>query len=196
MYKIDFLIYTVSMKIPEMRTRTYFLLAAFFILLPKVLGNYQGETGRLLVAAPASDEIFHETVVYVERHSPGSALGFIINVPLRAADLDFEIPAEWKDIPLYNGGPVGTPKETVFYMYGKEQGHLTFSQTEKGKPDGIMLGYAGWGAMQLNYEIVRDRWGVIDYDPALVFGTDPGLVWDLARRRVMSKEFDRGRKVL
>lgn len=183
-------------KLSELRTSTLFLLAAFFILLPKVVINYQGATGRLMVAEPHVGQVFRETVLYVEHHTLGSATAFIVNMPLKPEELNFEPPAEWQGIPLYYGGPVGYPN-VVFYMYREGQDRLVFSGSKReNPPDGIMLGYAGWTVMQLNYEIARGHWSVIDHDPALVFDSEPSLVWDKARRRVMEKTPVRERKIL
>ena len=183
-------------KLSELRTSTLFLLAAFFILLPKVVINYHGATDRLLVAEPHVGKPFRETVLYVEHHTLGNALGFIINMPLKPEELEVAPPAEWQGIPLYYGGPVGYPGEAVFYMYREGANRLSFTREKRGVPDGIVLGYAGWTVMQLNYEIARGHWGVIDYDPVLVFNAESGLVWDKARRRVVEKAPALERKIL
>ena len=44
----------------------------------------------------------------------------------------------------------------------------------------LALGYAGWGAGQLEAEIERKDWFITPEDPALVFDEDSGKVWDRA----------------
>ncbi|HEV8678252.1 MAG TPA: YqgE/AlgH family protein, partial [Stellaceae bacterium] len=45
------------------------------------------------------------------------------------------------------------------------------------------LGYAGWGAGQLEGEIARRDWFTVPADPELVFDTDRGAVWEKAAAR-------------
>lgn len=187
------------MKIPNLRSSTYFLLAAFFILLPQTLAHYSGATGMLLVAEPRAPQPFHDTVLYMQLHTVGGAQGFIVNVPLAAKDLPFDIPEEWKGVPLYYGGPVGYPRNAVFYMYrDREQDRLSFEQERRGgrQPDGIMFGYAGWTVLQLNYEMARKRWITVDYDPVLIFDTETAAIWDQARRRAAVDAPQHRRKIL
>lgn len=44
----------------------------------------------------------------------------------------------------------------------------------------LALGYAGWGAGQLEGEIMRNDWLVADITPDLVFGGETGDTWALA----------------
>jgi putative transcriptional regulator len=45
------------------------------------------------------------------------------------------------------------------------------------------LGYAGWGAGQLENELMRKDWFTLPEDPALVFDADRETVWDRAPAR-------------
>lgn len=42
------------------------------------------------------------------------------------------------------------------------------------------LGYCGWAEGQLESELNRGDWYVVASDPALVFGTEPGHIWERA----------------
>jgi len=170
-----------------LKTSTLLLLGFFFVLLPTFLNHYEGATGTLLVAEPQVRPPFNQTVLYIREHTLGHANGFIINVPINPQDVDFDIRPEWEGKALHYGGPVGFPDEAVFYAYKNQTDAMTITTEMKGEPDFIILGYAGWTVMQLNYEILRKNWHTIDYDPALVFDMNPSLIWDHARRRVIEK---------
>jgi len=45
------------------------------------------------------------------------------------------------------------------------------------------LGYAGWAAGQLDAEIARGDWYVVEADPALLFETPASERWERARER-------------
>ena len=44
----------------------------------------------------------------------------------------------------------------------------------------LALGYAGWGAGQLEGEIVQNSWLTCDVDAGIVFGTDNDAKWTAA----------------
>src|SRR5690606_14457219 len=44
----------------------------------------------------------------------------------------------------------------------------------------IYIGYAGWGAGQLDAEIRQGAWHVLDGDAQTVFDPDPGSLWERA----------------
>jgi putative transcriptional regulator len=46
----------------------------------------------------------------------------------------------------------------------------------------LMLGYAGWGPGQVEDEIARNGWLVIDASEALVFSPDDARKWEAALR--------------
>ncbi|MDQ2067411.1 YqgE/AlgH family protein [Xinfangfangia sp. CPCC 101601] len=48
----------------------------------------------------------------------------------------------------------------------------------------LALGYSGWGAGQLEAEILRNDWLVCPADPELVFGSEDGAKWGGALRRL------------
>src|SRR5207247_103701 len=45
-----------------------------------------------------------------------------------------------------------------------------------------LLGYAGWGPGQLDAELTASAWLTVPPDPALVFETPPGEMWERAIR--------------
>jgi putative transcriptional regulator len=42
------------------------------------------------------------------------------------------------------------------------------------------LGYSGWAAGQLEFELDRGDWHVLAADPSLVFSAEPGRIWERA----------------
>ncbi len=130
--------------------------------------------GSLLVAHPNMlDPNFRRSVLFISEHDPNEgALGVIINRPLdrQVADLVTDTPpAGLADVPVFLGGPVG-------------KNQLMFAAFEWKKGDGVKLshnvvleqlsapgakslvticafvGYAGWGAGQLESEVKQKAW--------------------------------------
>ena len=153
-------------------------------------------TGHLLIAMPAmTDPNFTRTVTYICEHNENGALGIVINRPLQM-DLGevFEqlalepADADLSKQPVLRGGPVQT--ERGFVLHEPSQGwdstvevsptvHLTTSQdilTAMAQGTGpkralMALGYAGWGAGQLEMEIGANAWLSVPASPAIVFET-------------------------
>src|ERR1700756_3184062 len=155
--------------------------------------------GSLLVAHPNMlDPNFRRTVLFISQHDPNEgALGVIINRPLdrQVADLVTETPpAGLADVPVFLGGPVG-------------KSQLMFAAFEWKKGDGVKLshnvalesptaaagekklvticafvGYAGWGAGQLETEVNQKAWLFPKASPSLFKLDPPPSLWfDLMR---------------
>ena len=136
----------------------------------------------LLIAPPTlSDPSFENAVIAVAMHESDGAMGFIINrrSDLRLHDLlaDLAVTAKVPDKHVLFGGPVS--KDSGFILYEHASGKpiaegLPLTKTisispsrellEKaaaGKLPGrfeLVLGYAGWGAEQLEEEIKGGGW--------------------------------------
>lgn len=158
------------MRLTPHKARFYLLLAAFMMALPTLAGINGGHSGKLLVATPrVSSGPFERSVIYLVWHNFFSAHGFIVNRPSPEG---------------YIGGPVSP--EMLSIMQQAEDGGITFASTVTAEGRKL-YGYAGWGPMQLNYEIFRGLWDVIDYDPALVFSIPEIKIWPAARARVAAQ---------
>ncbi len=152
--------------------RIYLLIAAFFIVLPSLTGLYSGHSGKLLVAtSKVPPGPFYRSVVYIAGHNVFSAGGYSVNVPREGGD--------------FLGGPLA--KERAVFMSRDESGGIVFASAEAEGFARKIYGYAGWGPLQLNYEIARGGWDVIEYDPVLVFDTPVERIWEAARERVFEK---------
>ena len=164
-------------------------------------------TSGLLVAAPALlDPNFKQAVVLLTAHRPEGSLGFVVNRPsglsfkevvseLGIGAEDHEAP----DLPVLIGGPVAP--ETGWLVFdptdtcpeGKDNVlevsdglHISTSREfleSIAKSDCVdrhmlVLGYAGWGAGQLDGEIQQGVWIPVDLDEAILFDTAPEDRWN------------------
>jgi putative transcriptional regulator len=165
-------------------------------------------TGRLLVASPAmGDPRFRRTVVLIVRHDRKGALGIAINRPVGERSLAVMLQAMGDStatgagsVPIFAGGPVQPEVGFVIHSpdYDRQDtlpinGELAVTATlevlrdiarKRGPRKSLVaLGYAGWGAGQLETELGRDDWLVVTAGADLVFDTPRERVWDEAMAR-------------
>ena len=164
-------------------------------------------TNQLLIAMPGmADPNFSTTVTLVCEHNDDGALGIIINRPLgltlsglfEQLDVD-EHRSDHGDDAVFAGGPVGT--ERGFVLHGSERNYentllvsneikLTLSRDiiddmahGKGPEKSLVaLGYAGWGAGQLEQEMLANSWLSVPATSELVFDTPVTDRWHSAAR--------------
>lgn len=166
-------------------------------------------TGHLLIAMPTMmDPNFHQTVTYICEHSDMGALGLVINRPLDMGlgevleQLSLDSPDEALTTqPVLRGGPVQTERGFVLHESPREWeatmpvGESIFVTTSQdilaslaagNGPERalIVLGYAGWGAGQLDAEIRDNAWLSVLADPRIVFETPFERRWDEAARKI------------
>ena len=155
-------------------------------------------THHFLIAMPAMvDPNFARTLTYICEHNEQGALGIVINRPL---DMTLEALFERIDIPLEArrfaalpvmfGGPVQTDRGFVLHRpIGKWQATLPVkdelgltssrdilqSVGSAGEPEEfiVSLGYAGWAAGQLEYELAQNAWLTVAADAQVIFGLPP-----------------------
>lgn len=153
-------------------------------------------TDHFLIAMPAlEDPNFYHTVTYICEHNDDGALGIVINRPtdITLGELleHMELEATYSAIAnytVYMGGPVQRERGFVLHPPGEKweasisvspQMAVTTSRdiltsiSRGGGPKRFMvaLGYAGWGAGQLEQEMADNAW---------LFGpADPGILFDL-----------------
>jgi putative transcriptional regulator len=166
-------------------------------------------TGQLLIAMPSmTDPNFHRTVTYICEHSGLGALGLVINRPLEMALSDvfaqLALEPEGKvpvSQPVLRGGPVQTERGFVVHespleweatMEVSESIYVTTSQDILSSlaagtgPERalIVLGYAGWGAGQLEAEIRENAWLNVPADKQIVFETPFEKRWKAAANKL------------
>ena len=140
-------------------------------------------TNHFLIAMPnLADPNFFHTVTYICEHGESGAMGLVINRPigLQLADIFEQLEIEITDpsaheLPVYSGGPVQGDRGFVLH-----DSHSTWDSTLRitddisittsmdilqaiasGKGPGkslVALGYAGWGAGQLEDELAQNAW--------------------------------------
>lgn len=158
--------------------------------------------GHFLIAMPnLADPNFSKTVTYLCDHNDDGAMGLVVNRPL---DLDFASLLDHLDIhdareqadyiPIYQGGPVQTERGFVLHeglgdweatMPVNQEIGVTFSQDiieaiahGEGPPQFlIVLGYAGWGAGQLEQELGSNAWLNGPADTSILFDTPIEQRW-------------------
>ena len=161
--------------------------------------------GKLLVAAPSMpDPRFQETVIYMCVHDSDGALGLILNrrmglVPGEAVAEQFKLEATPSpdEIPLHWGGPVDPGRGFILHSseyvsdsteavgpeiaFSIDTRILTDLVEGKGPERALLvLGYAGWGAGQLESELKRDDWLVVPGEASFVFGDNLDAMWRAA----------------
>ena len=153
---------------------------------------------QFLIATPSLDDgIFKSSVAYICEHDEGGAMGIIINRPseLKFNDLIKEFDAiETSDLntqPVMVGGPVGLERGFVLHESSPTSDdwlstlHITKDVALTGSKDILkalgkgqgpdkflfVLGYAGWGAGQLEQEIMENAWLTSPASPEILFST-------------------------
>lgn len=136
------------------------------------------------------------SVIYICEHTANGALGLVINRPtdltlgslFERIDLELEI-MPVKETPVFFGGPVQTDRGFVLhappgdYTSSIKLGGLALTTSRdvlQAVADGagpaqmlVTLGYAGWGAGQLESEMARNAWLNVSADPHIIFDVPP-----------------------
>ncbi len=164
---------------------------------------------HFLIAMPTlADPNFSQTVTYVCEHSEHGAMGIVINRPTEVTlgDLFQHLELETNeycpfDDTVFVGGPVKRDRGFVLHtpdvpwessIQISEDVALTTSRDilaalALGKgPDNclVALGYAGWGAGQLEEEMAQNAWLSGPADPGVIFRTATEERWRAAALRL------------
>lgn len=168
-----------------------------------------------LVAAPSlRDPNFARTVILLVEHGAEGTIGFIIN---RASEVTFDevtqaakLEGALRAIPILTGGPVSGTGWVVFdprtadedlaseSVRVHEQISITSSKRILAACDEDMsrrylfVGYAGWGAGQLDEELACGSWLCVSLTPEILFDCPIDERW---ARALKSAGIDPGRIV-
>ncbi len=159
-------------------------------------------TGQLLIAMPTMDDKrFAQAVIYLCAHTEDGAMGLVLNRPLvsptfadllRQLDVTPAPPA--RELTLCDGGPIDGARGFVLHTAdwtgdGSLQVDDTMALTAsldvlkaiaagEGPREGLLaLGYANWGAGQLDEEIFANVWLSAPASLDLVFDADHATKW-------------------
>jgi len=162
--------------------------------------------GQLLISMPGiSDPRFERTVILICAHDDSHAMGLALNRPVEGLNVPdlltrLNIKSEIKaaaDLVLL-GGPVERERGFVLHTddyHGEHSidvgGGMALTATRDvlealaeagGRPRRALLalGYAGWGAGQLENEIRENVWLICEPDENLVFDQDHRSKWSRA----------------
>jgi putative transcriptional regulator len=161
--------------------------------------------GQLLVAMPQmADPRFARSVVYLCAHSADGAMGLVVNRLIDSLtfqnlleQIGVEQAIAGDDMPIHFGGPVESSRGFVLHtadyvqdstLVIEEDIALTatidvlkaIARGEGPERRVLALGYAGWGAGQLDAEIQANGWLLVPADLDLVFGDDNESKWQRA----------------
>jgi putative transcriptional regulator len=160
--------------------------------------------GTMLAASPElRDPNFMHSGVLMCQHADEGAYGLVVNRPAEVT-VDKLLPEHpvlgRQAFPVFAGGPVGLDTLQFLHRAGEEipgglelqnglwlggdldalavmiaQDHERARQRVR-----LLVGYAGWGAGQLDAEVKAGGWLIAPGEPAAVFSTDPEGLWERA----------------
>ena len=151
-----------------------------------------------------SDPRFDRSVIYMCAHTSDAAMGLVvnrlvdhINFPDLLEQLNIKLESPAQQIRVHFGGPVESERGFVLHSpdYVREATLVVNKSVALtatidilkaiAAGDGprrslLALGYAGWGAGQLDSEIMANGWLNVPADEELIFGPDPDDKWTQA----------------
>jgi putative transcriptional regulator len=164
---------------------------------------------QLLIAMPGmADPNFNSTVTLVCEHNAEGALGIIINRPMEMQlgglfeQLDTDEPDQaMASHPVLRGGPVAQERGFVLHNPGASfessiavspEVQLTLSRdvidamaTGAGPDKSLVaLGYAGWDAGQLEFEMLSNTWLTVPATPDVIFDVPFADRWSVAAQTI------------
>jgi len=162
--------------------------------------------GQFLIAMPSlRDPNFAQSVTYICEHNKDGALGLVINRPTTVTlgellehmgQQEVAIP-EVRSTPILFGGPVQTdrgfvlhspcgvweaslPVTTDIALSTSRDILLAMARGEGPRRAMVALGYAGWGAGQLEQEMADNAWLSGPADMRIVFDVPMETRWEAA----------------
>lgn len=158
--------------------------------LPAILSTFHRTyEGKFLVATGSEhDPNFGGTVIYVTFHTLSGAQGVVINKPFSGSYPRPATPIEKeKNVTLLRGGPVDLGSKW-FYLEGWPFALTEYNTGKQESPQPrLYTGYAGWRPLQLDIEVMKGYWGIVDYDSKLMFHTPLDQIWDKAMEKVLQE---------
>jgi putative transcriptional regulator len=159
--------------------------------------------GRLLVSAPALNDVFKRSVILLAEHNENGSVGFIVNKQLdvKLNDIVDDFPPF--DAKVYLGGPVqqdmlnfvhkcGDQIQSGFeigkgiYWGGNFEIFKLLAESGSLNPEDFrfFLGYSGWSPNQLDGELDVNSWYVANSNQEDIFNDDVSHVWSNVLKRM------------
>jgi putative transcriptional regulator len=165
--------------------------------------------GKFLVAARRmGDPRFAQTVVLLVAHDQHGTVGLVIN-RRTSMPLSSVLPGIWKRKDpsqlLFVGGPVQMDGISLLLRSGKDRSGAIrlldgvyfstsaallkqmIAKKETAKRLRVFAGYAGWAVGQLDQELTRGDWYVLDARADEVFHEPPSEIWSELIRRAEAR---------
>lgn len=164
---------------------------------------------QFIIAMPnLADPNFFHTVAYMCQHNEDGALGIVINRPADMKlgeifkQMDITVTSPYSaETPVFAGGPVQQERGFVVHPAGGDwHATMAISDTislttsrdvleaiaagEGPKQFLVALGYAGWGAGQLEKEIMENAWLNTPCSKQVLFDTPVNLRWKAAADQI------------
>jgi putative transcriptional regulator len=161
--------------------------------------------GKFLIALPGMpDPRFERSVILMCAHSDDGAMGLIVNKPVDGIKIEqlmeklgIKVTANQIDTPVLFGGPVQTQQGLILHsseFRGTQSTQIIPDVSLTGTMDvleaiaagrgpkkaAFALGYAGWGAGQIEDELRGNGWVHCDADIEILFETPSDSKWSAA----------------
>lgn len=173
------------------------------------LSGFTSLKGQLLIAMPQmNDPRFHRAVIFLCVHDKKGAMGMVINNPLPSPNFaevlkqvgvssDRPLDEKMGRMPVLSGGPVQgihgflihssdfSQKDTIhvddlFSISGTVDSLRAIVNGYRPEKMIFTLGYAGWGAGQLERELQDNVWLNAPASHEIVFNTPANEMWENA----------------
>lgn len=168
--------------------------------------NIEIHAGKALIAEPfLSDANFGRSVILLCENNEDGSFGLILNQPTSNVLPDL-IDKVFIDFPVYRGGPV--EQNTLHFIhrlgdkipesldlgnniYWSGNFETIINQINSGQINKedikFFIGYSGWGAGQLEEELIQNSWFVSDIEENLVFNLDSEKSWQIILKNMGGK---------
>jgi putative transcriptional regulator len=169
-------------------------------------GNVSSLAGYFLIAMPGMlDPNFERGITFICQHSEEGAMGLVVNrlSDYKLGDVlqQMHMPCERAEVaaaPVLMGGPVMPERGFVLHAFSEREWDSSYRVNDSltvttsrdilaAMADGdgpkralVTLGYAGWGAGQLEQELRENAWLTVQADDRVLFDTALDDRWNAA----------------
>lgn len=173
--------------------------------------DFSNLTGKILIASPYAMEgnVFCKSLIYVVHHTPNGSVGLIFNhliknTPASSLFKKMKMDSDINNLNLeiYLGGPV--EMERGFFLHSSEyeknllfkpaagdlavSSNLEILQDIAGgsgpRKNMFIVGYTGWEAGQMEFELENNLWIVAEPDQDLIFSGNSEGKWSIALNKI------------